>query len=104
MDFADYFPPWTRLTAAQQTLLRQSAAARSVKRGTRLHNGSADCLGLLLVRTGQLRACILSAEGREVTIYRLFDRDLCLFSASCMMRSIQFEIAVEAEQIGRAHV
>ena len=32
------------------------------------------------------------------TIYRLFDRDMCLFSASCMMRSIQFEVTVSAEK------
>ena len=45
-----------------------------------LHSGGADCTGLLLVKTGQLRAFILSREGREVTLYRLFDRDICLFS------------------------
>lgn len=44
-------------------------------------NGNMDCTGLLLVKSGQLRAYILSDEGREVTIYRLFERDMCLFSA-----------------------
>ena len=57
-----------------------------------------DCTGLLLVKSGQLRAYILSDEGREITLYRLFDRDICLFSASCMIRSIQFEIVIEAEK------
>ncbi len=40
----------------------------------------------------------MSEEGREVTIYRLFDRDLCLFSASCMLRSAQFELTIQAEK------
>ena len=57
-----------------------------------------DCTGLLLVRHGQLRAYILSDEGREITIYRLFDRDICLFSASCIMRSIQFDVTIETEK------
>lgn len=57
-----------------------------------------DCTGLLLVRHGQLRAYILSDEGREITIYRLFDRDMCLFSASCIIRSIQFDVTIEAEK------
>ena len=69
-----------------------------MKKGTLLHDSSNECTGLLLVRTGQLRAYILSDEGREITIYRLFDRDMCLFSASCIMRSIQFDITVEAEK------
>ena len=47
---------------------------------------------------GQLRAYILSDEGREITLYRLFERDMCLFSASCVIRSIQFEIIIEAEK------
>ncbi len=98
MKLSEYLPVWDRLTPAQQGLLTTSATERSVKRGTVIHNGQMDCLGLLLLRTGQLRAYILSEEGREITIYRLFDRDLCLFSASCMMRSIQFDITIEAEK------
>ena len=63
-----------------------------------LHNGSMDCLGLLLIRSGQLRSYILSEEGREITIHRLFERDICLFSASCVMPNIQFDIIIEAEK------
>jgi len=69
-----------------------------VKKGTVIHNGSMNCTGLLLIRSGQLRAYILSGEGREITVYRLFDMDICLFSASCMMPSIQFEFTIEAEK------
>ena len=98
MDFQSCFPIWNQLTAAQQDGMLGSLASRSVRRGTILHNGSADCTGLLLVRSGQLRAYILSEEGREITIYRLFDRDLCLLSASCIMRSIQFDVTIEAEK------
>ena len=66
-----------------------SAVSRAVKKGAVLHSGSMDCTGLLLVRQGQLRAYILSDEGREITLYRLFDRDICLFSASSFYRNFQ---------------
>ena len=98
MHFQDYFPIWDQLNADQQSRLLQALTLQQVQRGTVLHNGSMDCTGLLLVKSGQLRAYILSDEGREITIYRLFDRDMCLFSASCIMRSIQFEVTVEAEK------
>ena len=98
MDFQDYFPVWNRLTAAQQNQFLTGLTGRKAKKGTFLHNGSADCTGLLLIKTGQLRAYILSDEGREITIYRLFDRDMCLFSASCILNSIQFEITITAEK------
>ena len=98
MEFQDYFPVWEKLTSVQQQQLKGSAISRTVKKWTVLHNGNLDCTGLLLIRHGQLRAYILSDEGREITLYRLFDRDICLFSASCMMRSIQFEMMIEAEK------
>ena len=101
MNFPDYFPIWDQLNQDQQGRLQNSVALRSAPKGTVLHNGDMDCTGLLLVKSGQLRAYILSDEGREITIYRLFDRDMCLFSASCMMRSIQFEVTIEAEKDSR---
>ncbi len=98
MHFQDYFPIWDKLDTDQQGRLLDALRFQGVKRGTILHNGNMDCTGLLLVKTGQLRAYILSDEGREITIYRLFDRDMCLFSASCIMRSIQFEVIIQAEK------
>ena len=98
MELSDFIPVWDKLTAPQQDILLQYATNRRAEKGTVLHNGNTECTGLILVRSGQLRAYILSPEGREITIYRLFERDLCLFSASCMMRSIQFEITIEAEK------
>ena len=98
MSISQYFPIWDQLTPAQQELLTASASKAQATKGTVLHNGSADCLGLLLVCSGQLRAYILSDEGREITLYRLFERDMCLFSASCMLQSIQFDIQIEVEK------
>lgn len=98
MTFQDYFPVWNKLNPDQQSRILGSLMTRNVKKGTILHNGSMDCTGLLLIKAGQLRAYILSDEGREITIYRLFDMDMCLFSASCIMRSIQFEVTIEAEK------
>ena len=98
MDFSNYFPIWDKLTPDQQERVASASEFRKVKKGTVLHNGSLDCLGLLLIRSGQLRAYILSDEGREITIYRLFEMDICLFSASCVMPNLQFEIIIEAEK------
>ena len=98
MEIAEYFPVWKQLTPAQQALVAQSVVSRNAKKGELVHNGSLDCAGLLMVESGQLRAYILSDEGREITLYRLFDHDICVFSASCIIRSIQFEVMIEAEK------
>ena len=97
-DFQEFFPVWNKLTAGQQEQLEHAVRYEHAKKGTIIHNGSLDCVGVLLIHSGQLRAYMISEEGREITLFRLFERDLCLFSASCMMRSIQFEVTIKAEK------
>lgn len=98
MDFSSYFPIWNKLSASEKEQLSLSAVFRKIKSGTIIYHGSADCQGLFLIHSGQFRAYILSDTGREITLYRLFEQDICLFSASCIINSIQFEITVEAEK------
>ena len=98
MDFSHYFPIWDKLTRDQQERLRSVTEFQKVKGGTVLHDGSPDCLGMLLVRSGQLRAYLLNDEGREITITRFFEMDICLFSASCVMPNMQYDIFIEAEK------
>lgn len=98
MSIETYLPFWQKLTPAQRETISRTATTHQVQRGTVIHNGSEDCVGLLLIVSGQLRAFIVSDEGKEITLYRLLSRDICLFSASCMLNSIQFDISIEAEQ------
>ncbi|MCI2106671.1 MAG: Crp/Fnr family transcriptional regulator [Intestinimonas sp.] len=97
-ELQEYFPFWNNLTAEQQNKLRGTAQKRHFAKGTMIHSGSDDCIGLLLVIRGQIRVYSLSNEGKELTLYRLFERDMCLFSASCILPSIQFDVMVSAEQ------
>ena len=98
MSIANYFPVFSKLTPQQQQMVLDYTSIRTVPAGTVVHNGAVECTGFLLVRSGQLRAYTLSEEGREVTIYRLFDHDCCLFSAACIMSSLQFEVIIETEK------
>lgn len=98
MEFSAYMPVWDKLTLAQRITLATCVIDRTVKKDEVIHHGDADCTGLLLIRQGQLKAFMLSEDGREITLYRLFDRDICLFSAGCMLRSLHVEIMVQAEK------
>ncbi len=97
MDISAYFPIWNKLNTSDQRSLAAYASERHFKKGDLIHMGG-DCMGLILVTSGQLRAYTVSEDGREITLYRLFERDICLFSASCMMKSLQFDIAISAEK------
>ena len=98
MNFIECFPVYNRLNKEEQSLLMSGVTFRKIKKGTVIRGGANDCTGLVLIWSGQLRAYIVSDEGKEVTIYRLLDRDVCLLSASCMMPSMQFDVTVTAEK------
>lgn len=98
MNYLTYIPVWNKMTKEQQDALMRTANYKKYRKGDILHNGSTECTGLILVTEGQLRAFTVSSDGKEITLYRLFKRDICLFSASCIMNSIQFDIVLTAEK------
>ena len=98
MAFSEYLPFWGKLNAEQQERITGVVEHRIVAKDTRIHDSSAECLGLVMVKTGQLRAYILSEDGREITIGRLFDYDVSLLSASCVMPDMNFNVMIEAEK------
>ena len=98
MEFAEYLPFWNKLTPEQRQRVENVIEFRQIKKDTHIHDSSADCLGLVAVRSGQLRAYILSEDGREITISRLTQYDVSLLSASCVMPDMQFNVMIEAEK------
>ena len=98
MEFAAYLPFWDKLTAQQRERVASVIEYREIKKGTHIHDSNADCLGLVMVRSGQLRTYILSEDGREITISRLLEYDVSLLSASCVMPDMQFNVMIDAEK------
>lgn len=95
---------WKDLKEEQKTLLNQSIIKKHFNKGEAMRTSSDNCSGLFLIETGQVRAYIVSENGKEITLYRLFERDLCIFSASCIMRNISFDIFIETEKDTEAYL
>ena len=98
MEFSEYLPFWNQLSVQQQQLIAEVVEYRKVAKGTHIHDSSSECLGLVIVRSGQLRTYILSEDGREITLSRLFEYDVSLLSASCVMPDLQLNVMIEAEK------
>lgn len=96
----DFFPIWDQLAPEDRAALQANTMMRPVHAGEVIHRGAYDCVSVFLVQSGQLRAYILSEDGKEITLYRLFEGDFCLLSAPCMMHSLQFDLSIEAEKSG----
>ena len=92
-----HFLFWDKLSEAEASLAERSIACVTYPKNSNLHSAENECLGLLLVKSGSLRAYILSEDGRDVTLYRLYPGDVCVFSASCILNTITFDVHIDAE-------
>jgi CRP/FNR family transcriptional regulator, anaerobic regulatory protein len=97
-------PFWCALIEGEKRLLLAKISRKTFESGESIHQGGSDCTGLWVVKTGQLRTFILSESGKEITLFRLFERDVCILSSSCIMRNITFEVQVEAEKFSEAYL
>jgi CRP/FNR family transcriptional regulator len=89
-------PFWGDLTDDEKAFVCENSTIRTYEKGRLIHGGDSDCLGMTLVLSGEVRAFLLSDEGREVTLFRLREGDPCVLSASCVISQITFESHITA--------
>ena len=95
--FTEAFPFWNDLPRDDKETFHRSAVYMNFEKGKTIHDG-AECTGVILIVTGSLRVYILSEDGKEITLYRLFPGDTCILSASCVLNSITFDVFIDAEE------
>ena len=91
------FSFWDKIIEEDRATFLRSSQRVCFQRGTTIHNGN-DCTGVILIKSGCLRLYLLSEDGKEITLYRLFAGDMCMLSASCVLDSITFDVIVDAEE------
>ena len=95
--FANTFPFWAKMSDSDKDLFLRSSQSVKFKKGTNVHNGN-ECTGVILIKSGSLRLYILSEDGKEITLYRLFPGDMCMLSASCVLETVTFDVFVDSEE------
>ncbi|MBO5256757.1 MAG: Crp/Fnr family transcriptional regulator [Clostridia bacterium] len=95
--FEQTFPFWNRMSEEDRETFLRSSQHVSFGKGMNIHDGN-QCTGIILVKSGSLRLYILSEEGKEITLYRLFPGDMCILSASCVLQSITFDVFIDSEE------
>ncbi len=80
----------------KETFIRSSHSF-TFEKGTNIHDGN-ECTGVILVKSGSLRLYMLSDDGKEITLYRLFAGDMCILSASCVLSTVTFDVFIDSEE------
>ncbi len=96
--FEENLPFFHDLKEEEKTILLKNSEVIEVKKGTIVHEDKKSCTGLLLIDKGCLRTYFTSDNGKEISLFRLFDRDVCVLTAPCILRNINFSVQVISEE------
>ena len=101
--YKEIFPFWDEISENDRNYICQNSVSMTYPKGANIHD-SAECSGVILVRSGSLRLYMMSEEGKDITLYRLHKGDMCMLSASCVLQSITFDVFVDSEEDSECYV
>ncbi len=94
----EYLPFFKKLNDTAKHAVMAAASKSAYEQGEIILSKEKECNGLVIVKSGQLRAFFESEDGKEITLYRLLANDICILSASCVLKNITFDVTLEAEK------
>lgn len=95
--YREIFPFWENISDGDRDYICRNSYILTYPKGKNIHNGE-ECSGVILVRSGSLRLYMMSDEGKDITLYRLHQGDLCMLSAFCVLDAVTFDVFVDAEE------
>ncbi len=96
--FTEALSFWKNLTQVEQELLVINTALVKYSQYENVYSASNECVGVLIIKSGELRTYMLSEKGKEITLYRLNKGEICVLSASCLLKNITFDVHIDAER------
>ena len=93
-----FLPFWNQLDPPQRSMLLAGTRKARYSADAHVHNGENDCIGVLLVQSGSLRAYMLASSGRECTLFRVNAGESCVLAATCVLQMITFDLFLDAEE------
>ena len=89
---------YKHLSENEKQMILTGCVKKQVKAGDLIYSPSRECIGVILVQSGIARTYLLSEEGKKATIYRFRSGEVCVFSMSCTISAITFDVEIEAEE------
>lgn len=105
-DMSDLYaclPALKNMRDADRDAVIAAGSRSSFAQGDIIMSREKECSGLVVVKSGQLRAFIELENGKEITLYRLLSGDICILTASCVLKNINFEVTLEVEKDGEVY-
>ena len=90
-------PFWENLSPDEKATVSLRAVTKRFAKGQLVTSNRSTCLGIVFILSGAIRVGLVSDEGREITLYRAGEGDVCVSTASCVIRQLTFDTEVTAD-------
>ena len=97
------FPFWNEIPESDREFICRNSFSLTYPKGAGIHDGN-EWSGVIFVRSGSLRLSMMSENGKDITLYRLHPGDMCMLSASCVLKAITFDVMIDAEEDSECYV
>jgi CRP/FNR family transcriptional regulator len=97
-DYFEMFEFYAKMSEADKRLLRETAVKKELSTGQIMMGDNNRCNGVPMIVKGRLRLFRISDKGREVTLYRITEGEMCLLAGVCVMGDTQYSFSMEAEE------
>lgn len=89
---------WDNLNISERKLFLDYSYYKSFTAKQIVHSTYQHQYGLFVVKSGVLKAQLLSEDGKTATLFRVKENDFCVISMACILSSLPYDIQVIAEQ------
>lgn len=92
---SSHLPFWNSLSEAQKAVLLGASRSLRIKKDSVIHSGGDT--GIILVRRGRLSVCVLSSDGRELVLTRIFAGGVCVLASGRVMEGTDISLQISSE-------
>ncbi|MGE5494715.1 MAG: Crp/Fnr family transcriptional regulator [Burkholderiales bacterium] len=97
-EYLELFEFYEKMDEADKALLKNAVLKKELSQGQIMTGDNSQCNGVPMVAKGRLRLFRISDKGREMTLYRINEGQMCLLAAVCAMGDTQYDFSIEAEK------
>lgn len=91
------FPFFKDMDEEDKNLLVNGVIRKELDQGQIMVGDNQRCTGIPLLLKGTLRVFRISDKGREMTLYRINQGELCILAAVCAMGDVEYDFSIEAQ-------
>jgi CRP/FNR family transcriptional regulator, anaerobic regulatory protein len=91
-------PFYAYLNPEEQNQLKLATYHKNLVKGEQFSGIKDNCSGFFVMKSGRIRVFILSEDGKEITLFRLLEKEICILSASCIFKNVHFTIYLDVEK------